>query len=131
MSKDLLLFYKLKYSDFVFKLKNELEDNFNKTLNLEVYYDYLSIDTLDDLFKGYKFILFIIDEEEQDKVYEKFNNYKNYSERILFLDNDLKKLQEGEKNFNNICQSIDMKLKELEIPQNEYEYLIDQYKKHH
>ncbi|MDK2946248.1 hypothetical protein [Geotoga petraea] len=131
MSKDLLLFYKLKYSDFVFKLKNELEDNFNKTLNLEVYYDYLSIDTLDDLFKGYKFILFIIDEEEQDKVYEKFNNYKNYSERILFLDNDLKKLQEGEKNFNNICQSIDMKLKELEIPQNEYEYLIDQYKKNH
>jgi hypothetical protein len=131
MSKDLLLFYKLKYSDFVFKLKNELEDNFNKTLNLEVYDDYLSIDTLDDLFKGYKFILFIIDEEEQDKVYEKFNNYKNYSERILFLDNDLKKLQEGEKNFNNICQSIDMKLKELEIPQNEYEYLIDQYKKNH
>jgi hypothetical protein len=131
MSKDLLLFYKLKYSDFVFKLKNELEDNFNKTLNLEVYYDYLSIDTLDDLFKGYKFILFIIDEEEQDKVYEKFNNYKNYSERILFLDNDLKKLQEGEKIFNNICQSIDMKLKELEIPQNEYEYLIDQYKKNH
>jgi hypothetical protein len=131
MSKDLLLFYKLKYSDFVFKLKNELEDNFNKTLNLEVYYDYLSIDTLDDLFKGYKFILFIIDEEEQDKVYEKFNNYKNYSERILFLDNDLKKLQEGEKFFNNICQSIDMKLKELEIPQNEYEYLIDQYKKNH
>jgi hypothetical protein len=131
MSKDLLLFYKLKYSDFVFKLKNELEDNFNKTLNLEVYYDYLSIDTLDDLFKGYKFILFIIDEEEQDKVYEKFNNYKNYSERILFLDNDLKKLQEGEKNFNNICQSIDMKLKELDNPQNEYEYLIEQYKKHH
>lgn len=131
MSKDLLLFYKLKYSDFVFKLKNELEDNFNKTLNLEVYDDYLSIDTLDDLFKGYKFILFIIDEEEQDKIYEKFNNYKNYSERILFLDNDLKKLQEGEKNFNNICQSIDMKLKELEIPQNEYEYLIDQYKKNH
>lgn len=131
MSKDLLLFYKLKYSDFVFKLKNELEDNFNKTLSLEVYDGYLSIDTLDDLFKGYKFILFIIDEEEQDKVYEKFNNYKNYSERILFLDNDLKKLQEGEKNFNNICQSIDMKLKELEIPQNEYEYLIDQYKKNH
>lgn len=131
MSKDLLLFYKLKYSDFVFKLKNELEDNFNKTLSLEVYDSYLSIDTLDDLFKGYKFILFIIDEEEQDKVYEKFNNYKNYSERILFLDNDLKKLQEGEKIFNNICQSIDMKLKELEIPQNEYEYLIDQYKKNH
>lgn len=131
MSKDLLLFYKLKYSDFVFKLKNELEDNFNKTLSLEVYDGYLSIDTLDDLFKGYKFILFIIDEEEQDKVYEKFNNYKNYSERILFLDNDLKKLQEGEKIFNNICQSIDMKLKELEIPQNEYEYLIDQYKKNH
>ncbi len=131
MSKDLLLFYKLKYSDFVFKLKNKLEDNFNKTLSLEVYDGYLSIDTLDDLFKGYKFILFIIDEEEQDKVYEKFNNYKNYSERILFLDNDLKKLQEGEKIFNNICQSIDMKLKELEIPQNEYEYLIDQYKKNH
>jgi hypothetical protein len=131
MNKDLLLFYKLKYSDCVFKLKNKLEDNFDKVVDLEVFDKNLSKDTLGDLFLNYKFILFIVDKNEQDIIYNNFHDYKNYSERILFLGDELKQVKEGEKFLNNICLSIDMKLKELDNPQNEYEYLIEQYKKHH
>ncbi|MGM0641305.1 MAG: hypothetical protein ACQESN_07790 [Thermotogota bacterium] len=131
MSKDILLFYKLNYSNYVFKLKNKLEDKFEKTLDIEVYDKGISKEILDDLFKNYKFILFIIDKDQQKSLYEKFNSYKNYSERILFLGDELKNVTEGDEFFNNICLSIDMKLKELDEPQNEYEYLIDEYKKHH
>lgn len=131
MSKDLLLFYKLKYSDCVFKLKNKLEDNFDRVVDLEVFDKNLSKDTLDDLFLNYKYILFIVDKDEQDIIYNKFHDYKNYSERILFLSEELKQIQKGERFFYDICMSINMKLKELGNPQNEYEYLIDQYKKHH
>ena len=131
MSKDILLFYKLNFSSYVFKLKNTLEDKFEKTLDIEVFDKDISKGVLDDLFKNYKFILFIINKDQQEILYDKFHSYKNYSERILFLGDELKNITDGDEFFNNICLSIDMKIKELDQPQNEYEYLIDEYKKHH